>query len=532
MDSKTRAGFGAIPIPDRPVEAVLALYAIGVFLSSYPPLVLTVGGTRALRPDWIFFVPVFAYVAISVARGRSGRVLSDRGSRLAVALVAIFVLSAAVNHLYDTFDALTILVQLLYVAVMFCCVVYLRITGDTLKTVFRVWIGAMVVVSVYVIYQSIALNHGLPFWNPYLGTGPEARTMYETNGYTRPVGLFSEPRWLSGFYLPGIAAMVGFKSTQSDLFEAQRADDVALGIVLLAFALVASISGYLSVGLLFGMGLLLPQTRRATFEVAALFGLLMTVLIGILSVLGSSFSTMIIGRLARVADLAISSISQVGSAILPDGSEGTSTTSSPSSTTDGPVTTQTDTTAEPTTTSEATTSSVDTTSPDTDGEPNSESGGSGGGIASYISPGSIGIRFARAITGLKAWVQHPILGIGPGQFPYWSDANQMTEKFPVTFANRLTELNSFWLQALVGGGGLALATLGAIWGEISLKIQDAFRRDLDGLEHLPACVLVIFVLFVDGIWGIGIVHPLRWFFPALVYSYVLEDGISGGNKDK
>lgn len=481
----------------RPVELVLSLYAIGLLLSSYYPLILTAGSTRVLRPDWVSFVPLFAYVAYSIATSDDPLDIGPRGNYLAIAVFVSFTVSAIVNRLYVPFDAFTVLGQLLYVVTLFCCVSYLRIDRRTLRTVFQIWVGLMTVIGLYVVYQAIALNHGLPFWYPYFDHAIDpSRTMFETYGYSRPAGPFAEPRWLSGFYLPGIAFLVGVRASDSEFLWSRRADHTALAIVLLAFALTGSMAGYLSLSALFAFGVLLPWTRRGAIQIATAFYVSMAILVAILSVLGSGFATMIIARMAKILGILLAVASKLSDVVVPewpnfDISAGGS---------DTPKTT--------------------TTEPSNSG---SSSGASG--VASHLNPGSIGIRVARAMTGVEAWLSNPLFGIGPGQFQHWAVAQDATEEFPVYFPSGLTELNNFWLQAIVSGGLFGLTAISAVWGELLNKLRHAFQYDLDDSEYLPACVLVLFVIFVDGLWGIGIVHPLRWFFPALVYSYV-----SGSNR--
>lgn len=490
----------------RRTESLLSLYVVGLLLSSYYPLVLTMGSTRVLRPDWVAFVPLFAYVAYSVVTSEDSLDTGPRGNFLVVGVFVTFAVSAAINRLYVPFDAFTALGQLLYVVILFCCVSYLRIDRRTLRTVFQVLIGLMAVIGLYVIYQAIALNHGLPFWNPYFGHGGgSTRAMFETYGYSRPAGLFAEPRWLSGFYLPGIAFLLGALARDSRLLWSRRADLTTLGIVLLAFAFSGSMAGYLSLTALFVFGVLLPWTRRGMIKITIAFYVSMAILVAILSVFGSGFASMIIARMTKVLNLLLATVSKVDDAVIPDwpGSD------SPTGGSGG-----------------SDTSNTTTTRP-SGSEPGSS--GSANGIASDLGRGSIGVRAARALTGIQAWLDKPLLGIGPGQFRHWSHAHNMTERFPVDFWSPLDELNNFWLQALVTGGLLGFSAIIAVWTEILNQLRRAFRRDLDS-DYLPACILVLFVIFVDGFWGIGIVHPLRWFFPALVYSYV--SGLSSENRQR
>lgn len=491
----------------RRVESLLSLYAVGLLLSSYYPLVLTVGSTRVLRPDWVLFIPLFAYVAYSIVTSDDSIAVHSRGSVFVIGALAVFAVSAAVNHLYVPFDAFTHVAQFVYVVTLFSCVSYLRVDRRTLLTVFQVSVVLMSVIGLYVVYQSIALNHGLPFWNPYFSSASPTRTMFETHGYNRPAGLFSEPRWLSGFYLPGIAFLVGVLSKDSGLLWSRRADFTALGIVLLAFALTASMAGYLSLTALFVFGILLPWTRRGSLKIAIGFYASMVLLVAILSVFGSGFATMIIARTTKILDILLAIASKLGDVILPDWSNSDTPRGAPDMST---------------TTSDPPSGDTSTSTTTTSRPPDSESHrkGSTGVIASHLSGGSIGVRAARALTGIQAWLSNPLFGVGPGQFQHWAHANNVTKKFPVQFASPLDELNSFWLQALVTGGILGFTAISAVWAEILSKLRRAFQYDLDDRQYLPACVLVLLVLLVDGFWGIGIVHPLRWFFPALVYSYV------------
>lgn len=469
----------------RRVESLLSLYAIGLLFSSYDPLVLKVGTTRVLRPDWVLFVPLVTYVTYSAVTSGDLFERSSRGSYLTVGAFLTFVVSTLGNYLYVPFDAFTVLGQLLYVVTLFCCVSYLRVDGRTFRTVFQVWVGLSVVIGIYVMYQAIALNHGLPFWHPYPNPPADlGRDMYGVQGYNRPAGLFTEPRWLSGFYLLGIAFLVGARVKNARLFWSRRADATALAIVLLAFVLTASMAGYLSLTALFVFGALLPWTRRSVLKTGIAFYTSMAVLLAILSVCGSAFATMILARTTKILDILLVSLSSLSDILVPD--EGISGAGSAPSTT----------------------------------TPESSSNQNGGGIANHISPGSIGIRAARAQTGIRAWLSNPLFGVGAGQFPHWSHAHDMTEKFPVEFISPLDELNNFWLQVLVASGVFGFTAVTAVWAETLNRLRGAFRRNLDGSEYLPSCVFVLFVLFVDGFWGIGIVHPLRWFFPALVYSYV------------
>lgn len=486
----------------RRVESLLSLYAVGLLFSSYYPLVLAVNGTRVLRPDWVLSVPLFAYVAHSIVTSDEPFPPHSRGSVFAAAVLAAFVVNAALNHLYVPFDAFTALGQLLYVVLLFCSVSYLEIDRRTLRTVFQIWVALMTVVGAYVLYQTVALNHGLPFWNPYFGYGADVtRAIFHSKGYNRPAGVFAEPRWLSGFYLPGIAFLLGALARDARLFWSRRADLAALGVVLLAFAFTGSMSGYLSLAALFAFGIILPWTRRETLTIGVAFYASMAVLVAVLSVFGSTFAAMIVARATKILDILLAVVPDFGGGGIPEGSGGLA----PQNGSGASTTMPSDGTAPPSGSSSMS---------------GSESTGSTGGIASHLSKGSIGIRAARVLTGIDAWFSDPLFGVGPGQFRHWAQAHNVTERFPVYFPSGLTELNNFWLQALVTGGLLGFTAVSAVWAEILNKLRHAFDHDLDNSKYLPACVLVLFVLFVDGFWGIGIVHPLRWFFPALVYSYV------------
>ena len=307
----------------RRVELVLVIYVIGLMFSNYYPLVLTAGNTRILRPDWLLFVPLFVYVVYSAVTSTDYFDTVSRGSYLAIGSFVVFTVSAVINQLYSPFDAFTVLGQLLYTVTLFCCVAYLRIDRQTLRTVFQFLIFLMIIMSFYVVYQAIALNHGLPFWNPYFDSlGTPTRTLFETHGYSRPAGFMAEPRWLAAFYLPGIAFLMGTLTNGSNLFGNRRVDLVVLGIVLLAVALAGSMAGYISLTALFVFGILLPWTRRGMLGIAVGFYASMAILVAVLSVFGSGFATMILSRVTKILDILLGIGLNLTDLVVPDDEDG------------------------------------------------------------------------------------------------------------------------------------------------------------------------------------------------------------------
>jgi hypothetical protein len=188
---------------------------LGVALSMYPPLVFRLGSTQIMRLDWLFSIPLVLYALYQWDRSVPAPIWF--GGLYLSALV----LSLVVNTMYSYLDFATYTFQIVYNLAAIGAIMSFRFKSSQMVSVYRFWVGILLMMSLYAIYQSIALNYGLPLDNVYFGSAPQSFPPV-SHDYARPASFFREPRWFSVFLVTGLAILIGSIGTRSWIISGDR----------------------------------------------------------------------------------------------------------------------------------------------------------------------------------------------------------------------------------------------------------------------------------------------------------------------
>jgi hypothetical protein len=409
-------------------------------------------------------------------------------------------LSTVLNTIYSYFDFLTYYVQIIHLVVVFGALISLRLDTEQLSRVYRAWIAILTVMSIYAVYQSAALNLGLPLSDLYFGSAPD-RFPAIRYGYSRPTAFFAEPRWFAAFLLSGIAILSGSIGSGVHFISNRRSEYIALGLLTSALVLTGSFAGYISLGVLLVVIIAVPTTRRLGLKISVLLAVFFIIIVPATARLGWSFAEMIV---LRTSNNLLELLSYIGSNIPDVGDSGAEPGAAPTEAK----------------TSTNTTDSGQNTPPDsTTTTPQQQK--TSGQRSFEEQTSSTKLRFARLIAGLEAWQSNPLLGVGAGQFAGWAAAQDVAGRVPVTTARALDQTNNYWIQILAMSGIMGLSAVATIWGSVIYELSK-IRIFANRVEYavMIAGFLAIAAEFIDSFWGIGITHPYRWVFLALVYSHV------------
>jgi len=273
---------------------VVSLYFVGLVLHSYPPLLIFSAGTRIFRPDWLLMLPLLGYIIYE----SDLRFRLDLSAVLALLFAGVFTMSFILNPVRDASQFVTLFPQLLLSITLFVAFQNLGLDRWRFRAILRLWISILVLISAYTIYQTAAVNLGLPLSGLYPAYGPDWASF---GGYSRPVAVFSEPSFMAAFLTTGFAVLLPCVANSKPILFSKRVQRAFLYLLVLAILLSGSISGYLTLaGAAAVFFVFLPSLRRILLvhSVAALVAVL--VLLAVNPELLATLSTIILNRVNKI----------------------------------------------------------------------------------------------------------------------------------------------------------------------------------------------------------------------------------------
>jgi hypothetical protein len=292
---------------------VVLAFLVGLLFFSYPPLRIVSGDTRLLRPDWILALPLFGYFIVARREVKlTGPVL------LAFLFVLVAAISFFVNPVRSTFDFLTLFLQLVFAVGLFTVLANMELDRETFIRLLQVWVAILVVISVYAMYEIVAINLDLPFSKLYDRRLPPYPLLADE--YYRPVAMFSEPGFLSSLLATGVAILLPPVATGRNLLFSKWTQRILLVLITVGVLVSVALSGYVTVALSVLILVLLPSIRKTI----ALFWVLAAVL-GLAGFVGlSSVAPGAADSMTKRIDFAIEIVSAAadGEVIGPPGSIG------------------------------------------------------------------------------------------------------------------------------------------------------------------------------------------------------------------
>lgn len=239
---------------------------VGLVLFSYLPLRVVVDHTHLFRPDWLLGIPVLLYALYKTKL----KLKLQKPAVFALVFAIVSVTSFLVNPVRDGFRFVTVFVQLLFSISLFIALTNLDFDREQFRTVLRVWIGLLVVIAVYTVYQSLAVNLGLPFSSLYPSYGPD---WAPTGDYSRPVAVFREPSYLTSFLTTGIAVLLPCIIRKSPVLFSVTRQRLFLFTIGVGILVSASFSGYLTTVLALLLLTAIPTLRQPLLKLGLASGL-------------------------------------------------------------------------------------------------------------------------------------------------------------------------------------------------------------------------------------------------------------------
>jgi len=226
---------------------------------------LTVGKFKILQIHrLIILLLLVAFVLLLTERSRL------RLYRLDLAIL-IFLSVMVMRLVFDVFSPYPITSSVTVVAqLIFMCAFYFALGSYPAnqweqRTILRVWLVLVLLVSVYGFYQMFARNFGLPLAN--LSIGSWSTRSAPLFGYQRPTSIFTEPTKYSNFVLPAYVFMTYlYMKGQSSalLFESKARNAALVGFIWMNYFLIVSLGGYVTVAATAGIATLFERrVRRA-----------------------------------------------------------------------------------------------------------------------------------------------------------------------------------------------------------------------------------------------------------------------------
>lgn len=273
---------------------VVSLYFIGLVLHSYPPLLIVSSGTRIVRPDWLLMLPLLGYIVYE----SDLRFRLDSSAVLALLFAGTFTLSFVFNPVRDASQFVTLFPQLLLAIALFVAFQNLGLDRRLFRAILRFWISVLVLISVYTVYQTAAVNLGLPISGLYPAYGPDWASFGE---YSRPVAVFSEPSFMAAFLTTGFAVLLPCVANSKPVLFSERTQRAFLYLIVLALMLSGSISGYLTLaGAVAVFFVFLPSLRRTLLGHSVAAAVAVLVLLVVNPELSATLSTTILHRVNKI----------------------------------------------------------------------------------------------------------------------------------------------------------------------------------------------------------------------------------------
>jgi O-antigen ligase len=275
------------PLANRTKQLTLAFGLLGLMLFSYGPLRIIQNGTNILRPDWIAgSVLLFGFLFLRNDLHLWRPVLA------AFAYIFVGVVGMTTVALYDPSELLTISAQLFFAVGLFTVLSNYALSTDDFRVGLRVLVVFMILAGGYAVYQTAALNLGLPL-KSISGFVPH----YPNYNYLRPISVFAEPSFLAAGLVNGVAILLPCVAIDEPIVLSRWGQRVGLGIVLLAVLLSGSIAGVLTVGGLVLVLVVVPQLRAFILRIWLVAGFGLLILFSLGPVTDLSFVEMLVGRI-------------------------------------------------------------------------------------------------------------------------------------------------------------------------------------------------------------------------------------------
>lgn len=231
---------------------LIVLLYLAVIMAPFEWLPIAHIGNHAVQLSWLFILSFVGLFMIYTLVEQKRFYINNISTAIFWWLIAIslsivgFLTTGTVQHISDFFTAWfqaamdTLLVIFVYA---------LRLRYKTIKNMLRVTIFLATLVSIYALYQQIAIPKHWPLAilpYSYFDLHKYSNCGY-VRGFLRPGGIFPEPVLLGNYLAPFIAFLGSlFILNRSSLFSTRFLDWLTLSLLTLAFLLTFSLGGYLS----------------------------------------------------------------------------------------------------------------------------------------------------------------------------------------------------------------------------------------------------------------------------------------------
>lgn len=259
---------------------------------------------KIFRPDW--WVGALLIAAFGLGVLRRGKLRLDPIGKAALGLHVAVLLSVTVNFWgwggSQWAEFFTLWLQLLFATLLYLALANLKLSQGQLHSLLRFWVFIAVVIALYGLYQVLARNLGWPLaYLPYLHPHPEKLPSgLAFAGYARPSSMLREPTYL-GMYLLAPLVLTAFllfkRQGRVWLFHSQQANYGAFLVILMALLSSFAIAAYITLVVVFLVGLLLDRrARKPLLRTAGILLVITAILVPLLQVLEIPFINALVGR--------------------------------------------------------------------------------------------------------------------------------------------------------------------------------------------------------------------------------------------
>jgi len=205
---------------------------------------------HGIQLSWLFILAFVGLFMIYLLRAQKRFYVNNISIAMVWWLIAIslsvlgFLTTDTIQHVSDFF---TTWLQAAMFTLLIIFVPALRLTYRSIKNMLRIAIFVAALVSIYALYQQIAIpNHWPLAVIPYFDISRYKASGY-ISGFLRTGGIFPEPVLLGNYLAPFIAFLGSFLIlNRNSLFSTRFFDWLTLSLLTLAFLLTFSLGGYLS----------------------------------------------------------------------------------------------------------------------------------------------------------------------------------------------------------------------------------------------------------------------------------------------
>lgn len=291
---------------------VVVLLYLTVLTAPFEWLPIAHIGNRGIQLSWLFIL-AFVGLLMMCILGSQGRFYANNISTsmlwwlIAISLSCLgFLITDTLQHISNFF---TTWLQAAMFTLFIVFVYAARLRHKSFKNILRTVIFLAALVSIYALYQQIAIPKHWPLAAIPIFNISSYQAGGYISGFLRPGAIFVEPVLLGNYLAPLIAFLGSFLVlNRRSLFSTRSIDWLTLGFLSLAFLLTFSLGGYLS--LLLVAPILWRSANRESRSRIILFSGIIILIFGLADLLvylisGSSILTNTIGRLgALVNDVA------------------------------------------------------------------------------------------------------------------------------------------------------------------------------------------------------------------------------------